>query len=381
MTMTPRRFYNPQFDLFLPNIVDLKFRDQKDTMERPFFSLSKSKRMKSIEYQNDNDGIFVTVLPHQDYGMATIWDADVLIWAASVLSDMKNRRLNEIPRELKFQPHDLLKVIGRSTGGKDYAQLRGALDRLKSTIINTNIRAARGTKHITFSWIDQWEDLVDSRTKESRGLTLTLSDWFYRGVTEEGGVLSIDPAYFSISGGRERWLYRVARKHAGGNGAEGFAISMPTLFEKSGAEGTYRRFKFEMQRIVARNDLPGFLLTASQGEGEPILHMVRRNQLSEAEQVAWQSNPRPSRPRPAPAADRSPGPPPLPLLRPLPRTLSDRGIERIRADFPGWDVYALKAEFDTWIDQDSARQPKDYEAAFYGFVRQHHQRNQHQLHG
>jgi len=379
--MTPRRFYNPQFDLFLPNIVDLKFRDQKDTMERPFFSLSKSKRMKPIEYQNDNDGIFVTVLPHQDYGMATIWDADVLIWAASVLSDMKNRRLNEIPRELKFQPHDLLKVIGRSTGGKDYAQLRGALDRLKSTIINTNIRAARGTKHITFSWIDQWEDLVDSRTKESRGLTLTLSDWFYRGVTEEGGVLSIDPAYFSISGGRERWLYRVARKHAGGNGAEGFAISMPTLFEKSGAEGTYRRFKFEMQRIVARNDLPGFLLTASQGEGEPILHMVRRNQLSEAEQVAWQSNPRPSRPRPAPAADRSPGPPPLPLLRPLLRTLSDRGIERIRADFPGWDVYALKAEFDTWIDQDSARQPKDYEAAFYGFVRQHHQRNQHQLHG
>ena len=379
--MSRARFYNPQFDLFLPTIVDLRFRDQKDTMERPFFSLSKSKRMKSIEYQNDNDGIFVTVLPHQDYGMATIWDADVLIWAASVLSDMKNRRLNEIPRELKFQPHDLLKVIGRSTGGKDYAQLRGALDRLKSTIINTNIRAARGTKHITFSWIDQWEDLVDSRTKESRGLTLTLSDWFYRGVTEEGGVLSIDPAYFSISGGRERWLYRVARKHAGGNGAEGFAISMPTLFEKSGAEGTYRRFKFEMQRIVARNDLPGFLLTASQGEGEPILHMVRRNQLSEAEQVAWQSNPRPSRRRPAPAADRSPGPPPLPLLRPLLRTLSDRGIERIRADFPGWDVYALKAEFDTWIDQDSARQPKDYEAAFYGFVRQHHQRNQHQLHG
>ena len=55
MTMTPRRFYNPQFDLFLPNIVDLRFRDQKDTMERPFFSLSKSKRMKPIEYVNEND--------------------------------------------------------------------------------------------------------------------------------------------------------------------------------------------------------------------------------------------------------------------------------------------------------------------------------------
>ena len=82
-------------------------------------------------------------------------------------------------------------------------------------------------------------------------MTLTVSDWFYRGVTEDGGVLSIDPAYFSITGGRERWLYRVARKHAGGNGADGFAISMPILFEKSGAEGTYRRFKFEILRIIA----------------------------------------------------------------------------------------------------------------------------------
>jgi hypothetical protein len=90
--MSRARFYNPQFDLFLPTIVDLRFRDQKDTMERPFFSLSKSKRMKPIQYQNENDGVFVTVQPHQDYGMATIWDADILIWAASVLCDMKNQR-------------------------------------------------------------------------------------------------------------------------------------------------------------------------------------------------------------------------------------------------------------------------------------------------
>jgi hypothetical protein len=42
--------------LFLPSIVDLRFRDQRDTMERPFFSLSKSKRLKPIEYNNENDG-------------------------------------------------------------------------------------------------------------------------------------------------------------------------------------------------------------------------------------------------------------------------------------------------------------------------------------
>ena len=62
--------------------------------------------------------------------------------------------------------------------------------------------------------------LVDEDGKQSRGMTLTLSDWFYEGLLMEGGLLSIDPVYFSITGGRERWLYRVARKHAGGAGEE-----------------------------------------------------------------------------------------------------------------------------------------------------------------
>ena len=39
-----------QFDLFVPYISDLPLRDQRETMERPFFSLAKRKRLKSIEY-------------------------------------------------------------------------------------------------------------------------------------------------------------------------------------------------------------------------------------------------------------------------------------------------------------------------------------------
>ena len=378
--MSRGRFYNPQFDLFLPTIVDLKFRDQKDTMERPFFSLSKSKRMKPIEYVNENDGIFVTVQPHQDYGMATIWDADILIWAASVLCDMKNRGTNDIPRELKFQPHDLLKAIGRSTGGKDYAQLRDSMERLKTTVVTTNIRSKRGQKTTMFSWIDQWDDLIDAQSKESRGVTLTVSDWFYRGVTEDGGVLSIDFAYFSITGGRERWLYRVARKHAGGNGADGFAISMPTLFEKSGAEGTYRRFKFEILRIIQRNDLPGFSLSVrSETEGEPLVHMLKREFAGEGAPQSWRPSVKQSyRPR-AQYADEKNKVHDLPLLTPIIRVLSDRTIDQIRREFPNWDIYALQADFNEWLDKDPSRTPKNYEAAFYGWVREHHARNRWQV--
>jgi plasmid replication initiation protein len=373
--MSRARFYNPQFDLFLPTIVDLKFRDQKDTMERPFFSLSKSKRKKPIEYRNDNDGIFVTVQPHQDFGMATIWDADILIWAASVLCDMKNRGTNDIPRELKFQPHDLLKAIGRGTGGKDYLQLKDSLERLKATVITTNIRAKRGQKTTMFSWIDQWDDLVDAQTKESKGMTIAVSEWFYRGVTEDGGVLSIDPAYFSISGGRERWLYRVARKHAGGNGPNGFAISMPVLFDKSGAEGTYRRFKFEILRIITRNDLPGFSLGVQTGaEGEPLVHMVKREHIGEGGHQEWKPISKPAlRAKPFQAKDTQESS--LPLLNPIIRTLSERTIVSIRNECPGWDIYALQHAFNEWLDSDASRTPNNYEAAFQGWVRRHHARH------
>ena len=245
--MSQRQYIDRQSDLFVPFVAaGLSLRDQRETMERPFFSLSKNKRLKPIEYRSPDGSVFVNVYPNPEFGMATIWDADILIWAASALTDLKRRGANDLPRTLHFQPYDLLTTICRDTGGREYALLRNALARLQSTSIVTNIRAEKTRrKQRQFGWIESWSDLVDEATDQSRGMSITLSDWFYEGVIMDGGVLAIDPAYFSLTGGRERWLYRVARKHAGGAGAAGFAITLPTLFEKSGAEGPYRRFKFE----------------------------------------------------------------------------------------------------------------------------------------
>src|SRR3546814_13837078 len=107
-------------------------------------------------------------------------------------------------------------------------------------------------------------------------MRITLAKWFYDGVLMEGGVLASDPAYFSLTGGRERWLYRVARKHAGGAGTDGFAISMLTLFEKSGAEGDYRRFKFEMRKIARENALPSYALGIElRGDTDPFLRRLK----------------------------------------------------------------------------------------------------------
>jgi hypothetical protein len=268
--------YDSQVDLFLPQLTTLPLRDQRETMERPFFSLSKRKRLKPIDYVSPDRKITVHVSANSEYGLATIYDLDILIYCASVLIEHKRRGTNDIPQTLNIVPYDMLTTLKRDVGGRAYDLLGNALDRLQSTTVKTNIRSGDAVE-TTFSWIDSYSQLKD-KNGHVRGMRITLARWFYDGVLMEGGVLAIDPAYFSLTGGRERWLYRVARKHAGGAGADGFAISMPTLFEKSGAEGDYRRFKFEMGKIAQENGLPGYALELlPRPGGEPMLRMVRRD--------------------------------------------------------------------------------------------------------
>jgi plasmid replication initiation protein len=283
MTRARKTSVSEQFDLFLPYIADLPLRDQREMMERPFFSLAKTKRAKPIDYTSPDGKVHVHVSANPDYGMATIWDADILIYCASMLADMARRGANDVPRTLHLMPYDLLRAIGRPTTGRAYELLGQALDRLVSTTIKTNLRA-ENRREATFSWLDGWTQLVDEKTERSRGMTIELSNWFWEGVMMKGGVLSIDRAYFDITGGRERWLYRVARKHAGGAGEGGFAISMPVLFEKSGAEGQYRRFKFEMLKLAEKDDLPGYALSMETAkDGEPMIRMKRVDGKGEAE--------------------------------------------------------------------------------------------------
>ena len=356
--------HDPQFDLFIPYTADLAFRDTQETMERPFFSLGKRKRLKPIEYTSPDGSVYVKVLATPEFGMASIWDADILIWAASILNAQRKAGSNDIPRTLHFQPYDLLRTIGRETGGREYQLLRDALGRLQSTTIITNIRPKGKKKDRQFSWIESWSDVTNETTGQSQGMTLTVSEWFYEGILLEKNLLALDPSYFSIAGGRERWLYRVARKHAGGAGEEGFAISMRTLFEKSGAEGTYRRFKFEMLAIAQRchgqnSPIPGYDILVETGAGsDPALRMIRQER---------RIGPRPAN-APAIAGKPVAASPGLPVL-------TEQTIQLVKRDFPGWDIYAIKADFDLWIVENARQPPENYQKAFYGFARQWHERN------
>lgn len=244
-----------RLDPFIVATGDAPPRDQRDLMERPFFSLAKTPRTKPIIYKTTDVEIQVLAMP--EHGMATIWDADVLIWAASQIVAAENNGL-VTSRFFRFTPYQLLRAIGRPTGNRQYLLLKASLARLQSTVIATTIRNGPNWRRRQFSWINEWEEMT-TRTGRVEGMEFVLPEWFYNSVIDRSLVLAIDPTYFRLTGGIERWLYRVARKHAGRQ-QHGWLFEVTHLHAKSGSLARISDFALDLRRIAARQPLPGYRL-------------------------------------------------------------------------------------------------------------------------
>jgi plasmid replication initiation protein len=251
-----------QLELFRALPGTMAPRDAQDLMAWPFFSLAKSRRILPIDFQAG--GVKVRVEGTIEHGLATIWDADVLIWAASQIVEARDAGIRT-SRLMQATPHEILTFIGRGTSVRDYQRLKAALDRLQSTSIATTIRQAPGRRMHRFSWINEWKERAD-RAGRPQGIELILPDWFYAGVIEEALVLTIDPAYFGLTGGIERWLYRLVRKH-GGRQRTGWQFDFRHLYAKSGSMARFSDFALDIRRIVNRQSLPGYRLAVTRANG------------------------------------------------------------------------------------------------------------------
>jgi plasmid replication initiation protein len=272
--LPPKGDHQP--DLFSANFADIPIRDQRDTMERPFFSLAKKPRFAPIEY-NVGD-VWVEVSANQKFGIATIWDADILIWASTQVTEAIDRGLTP-SRTIHFYPHNLLKSIRRPTGGEHYMRLRAALDRLTHTAVRTNIRAQGKKKAASFHWLESWTEVTDEKTGETTGMTLTLPDWLFQGIAMKGGVLTIHEDYFLLTGGIERWLYRVARKHAGQQ-ETGWQFTMRQLYEKSGSTARFSDFALDVRKVVEIDSLPEYTSDIHKNEeADEVIHFLKRDTL------------------------------------------------------------------------------------------------------
>jgi len=312
-------------DFFVCDFAGVSPKHDLASMEHPLFSLATRPDRRILRYTHND--VEITVTPSVR-GRATIFDADVLIFCISQLMAALNAG-RAVSRTLTLTAHDLLLATGRETGGDSYRRLREAFERLAGTRITTNIRT--GEREITtgFGLIEAWEIVRKTRAGRMVSVSVTLSDWLYQAVLSRS-VLTLNRDYFGLRRPLERRIYELARKHCGHQPM--WRVSLETLLKKSGSGSPRRVFRAMVREIIRADTLPDYRLEEEPGD---IIAVTRKGVVVEEAGAGGLA------------------------LRP-------ETIEAARAMAPGWDIYALEAEWRAFAAKSPPRSP---DAAFLGWVK------------
>ena len=170
-----------QLDLFTACYADIPIRDQRDTMERPFFSLAKKPRDTPIEYQRRRhlrEGRPVNGIRHRHHLGRRHPDL-------GGHADHRGARpgRDAEPHASTSTPTTCCKAIRRADRRRP---LQAAAGRLRPPALhlrrNQHPRPkGRARSRGGFHWLDSWE--LPTRTSDGKptGMTMTLPDWLYEG--------------------------------------------------------------------------------------------------------------------------------------------------------------------------------------------------------
>ena len=265
-----------QFDLFIASASEVSPKEHRDLMARNWFSLAKQKRTEPIEHTFGENWVKIT--GDDSYGIATIFDNDVLLF---VISQYMSAINNNIPtgRRFQFTGYEYFKFIGKNKfGGKGYDDLWRALERLHHTFVETNIRMDNSNRHHSFNWLSEIKQVKDGNTH--KGYEIVIPDWLYESVVEKKIVLTLDDDYFKIRGGLERWLYLFARKSSGYN-TGGWSEGLFSIYQKSGSKSSFSEFKRSISAIIKRGGVLGYKISPISYKRQKGLYFIRDNELIE----------------------------------------------------------------------------------------------------
>lgn len=244
-------------------------RDIMDTMEFPFLSLSKN-RTTPIDYESPNGVMKVKVTCHTNQYLASIYDWDIILFFASKIQETINNNSDIPPKTFIIPRHKLLKALHKYSGKTNRKEIEASLVRLKLTGIETTVRNEDYRYRSGFGFIDSWGYTERKDIKEFR---ITLSDWTYDLICRQGSLLKSSPEYFALTSGLKRFLYRTARKHVGTQN-HNWDIPLETLYEKSGSEQEFKKFKYDLKKVVIENDIPGYFLEWIEQNGKISIRFI-----------------------------------------------------------------------------------------------------------
>ncbi|CFB60424.1 replication initiator protein A [Pandoraea apista] len=247
---------NVERDFFLCDMLDYAMKDDAPSMEAPIFSLSTRPDLSTWRWSSKDNSRNIEVIPSVK-GRATVFDKDVLIFLASQMTEALNtKRPDAKNRRVRFIVYEYLVATNRETGGSQYSQLESALDRLKGTMIKTDIKTGGKRQKKTFGLIESWEG-VEKAPNDDRNVAIevTLSDWYFEAI-QNHEVLTIHRDYFRLRKPLERRLYELARKHCGHQST--WMINLPLLYEKTGSRASMREFRRMLKDIHSDSILPDY---------------------------------------------------------------------------------------------------------------------------
>jgi len=267
-----------QLDFFSGDLVDIATRDKRETMNKPFFALS-PKRYEPMEYESTS--VHVLVTGAKPYGIATIKDADILMWIVSQMIEKRDRG-EKVEQKIRFHAYDCLRGIYRATGGRQYKLFENALKRLRTTTVDIIIKDPKtGTRKESepFNWL-YYRLIYDDRDRVSE-VEAVLPTWLYQGIMKQGNVLTIDKRYMLLDSNLERALYKIARVHVGdGRKNKGqWRFRMRRLYELTGSTQRFSNFAIQVRQAVKRDRLPEYCLFIHLEGNEEWVVFHRRNKL------------------------------------------------------------------------------------------------------
>jgi len=293
-----------QGDFFLCDVFDAIPKDDMATMEHPIFSLSTRPDRRILRYAHNDVQIEVTPSVK---GLATIHDKDILIYCISQLMAGLNAG-KTVSRRLHLRAHDLLVATNRETSGDAYRRLKEAFERLAGTRITTNLQTGAHEVTSGFGLIESWEIVRHARGGRMVSVAVTLSEWLFRAVMSKS-VLTLSRDYFRLRKPLERRIYEIARKHCGRQ--DSWRVSVDLLLKKSGSASPRRVFRKMLRDMIAAGHLPDYEMAEEAGD---MIRFSLRDAMIEG---------------PARAAP----------------VLTQDTLEAARTLAPGWDVYALEADW------------------------------------
>lgn len=224
-------------------------KNERSVMAYSFFSLSKEPRTELEPY---DDGKVRIEVKGTKAGVATVYDKELLIYAASLIVDKANRG-ERIGPKITFAANDFFRVVHIQSAGTAYERVTGALERLQGTQIKTTIETGGEGTDSWFSWLKDARANYrkDPRTGERvlQSVTLEICDWLYRAIERDNKMLTYHPEYFEL-GVLEKRLYELARAHCGHQ--PGFRIGLEKLRRRVGSEMQLKDFRIRMSRIAEK---------------------------------------------------------------------------------------------------------------------------------